>query len=85
MPRMISPKVLVPAVIQVLAGLALYLITGDSTALIVTLTGLATAGLGAIAPPATGVKMLEVEELQRRPDERDRLRALARQRRNLKV
>lgn len=57
----ISPKVLVPAAVQILAGVALWVITNDPSYLIVTLTGLSTGALGAAAPPAKGVKQHEVK------------------------
>lgn len=56
----ISPKVLVPAAVQIAAGVALWLITKDPSYLIVTLTGLSTAGLGAAAPPVKGMKQREL-------------------------
>jgi hypothetical protein len=61
----ISPKVYLPTLIAVVAGLLLWLITGDKTALIVCLTGLAGGGIGAAAPPAPGVKQRQVAELAR--------------------
>jgi hypothetical protein len=62
----ISPKVYVPTVLAILAGLALWLITGDETALIVSLTGLTTGGVAAVAPPAPGVKHSEVAAIARK-------------------
>lgn len=59
----ISPKVYVPTIIAVLAGALLWLITGDKTALIVSLTGLTTGGVAAVAPPAPGVKQSQVRHL----------------------
>jgi hypothetical protein len=53
----ISPKVYLPTLIAVVAGIVLWLITGDKTALIVCLTGLAGGGIGAVAPPAPKVSM----------------------------
>lgn len=61
----ISPKVYVPTLITVLAGALLALITGDKTFLIVALTGIAGGGIGAAAPPASGVKQAHVAELAR--------------------
>lgn len=62
----LSPKVYVPTLIAVLAGALLWLITGDKTALIVSLTGLTTGGLAAAAPPAIGVRQKQVTQLARR-------------------
>lgn len=62
----ISPKVWIPTATAVLAGLALWAITGDKTALVVSLTGIAGGGIGAVAPPAPGVKQREVAHLARR-------------------
>jgi hypothetical protein len=62
----ISPKVWVPTVAAILAGVLLWLITGDKTALIVSLTGLAGGGIGAAAPPAPRVSQAEVASLARR-------------------
>lgn len=62
----ISPKVYIPTAIAVLAGALLWLITGDQTALIVSLTGLTTGGLAAAAPPAPGVKHSEVAAIARK-------------------
>lgn len=59
----LSPKAYVPALIAVLVGVALWFITGDKSALIITLTGLAGGGIAAIAPPAPGVKQADVEAL----------------------
>ena len=68
----ISPKVYMPTLIAVIAGLLLWLITGDKTALIVTLTGLVGGGIGAAAPPAPRVRQREVDSLSRRADKRVR-------------
>lgn len=62
----ISPKVYIPTAIAVVAGLMLWLITGDNTALIVSLTGLTTGGIGAAARPAPGVEHAEVAALAKR-------------------
>jgi hypothetical protein len=62
----ISPKVYVPTLIAVLAGALLWLVTGDKTALIVSLTGLTTGGLAAAAPPAPGVRHTEVAAIAKR-------------------
>lgn len=59
----LSPKVYVPTLITIAAGALLWLITGDKTALIVSLTGLVGGGLGAAAPPAVGVKQEQVASL----------------------
>jgi hypothetical protein len=56
----LSPKVLAPALTQIVAGLLLWLLTGDQTTLIVTLTGVATGVLGYAAPPAPGVRQSQV-------------------------
>lgn len=59
----VSPKVWIPTVTTIVAGLLLWLITGDKTALIVSLTGLAGGGLGAAAPPAPRVTQAQVAQL----------------------
>lgn len=62
----LSPKVWVPTVITIAAGALLWLITGDKTALIVSLTGLVGGGVGAASPPAFGVKQAQVTTLAKR-------------------
>lgn len=62
----VSPKVWLPTVISVAAGALLWLVTGDKTALIVSLTGLVGGGLGAVAPPAPGVTQRQVARLSPR-------------------
>jgi len=62
----ISPKVYAPTALAVLAGVALYLLTGDKSTLLVTLTGIAGGGVGAIAPPAPGVTHAEVADIAKR-------------------
>lgn len=62
----VSPKVWIPTALAILAGLALWGLTGDNSALIVSLTGLAGGAIGAVAPPAPGVKQEQVERLARR-------------------
>lgn len=62
----LSQKVYIPAAIAVAAGIALWIITGDKTALIVSLTGLATGGIGHFAPPAPNVKQEEVVAISKR-------------------
>ena len=62
----ISPKVYVPTALAVLAGLALYLLTGNESTLLVTLTGIASGGIGAAAPPAPGLEQLEVDALAKK-------------------
>lgn len=62
----ISPKVWIPTATAVLAGLALWAITDDKTALVVSLTGIAGGGIGAVAPPAPRVKQFEVAGLARK-------------------
>jgi hypothetical protein len=59
----ISPKVYVPVAISVLAALALWLITGDSTYLVTILIGLIGGGVGAAAPPAPGVRQRDIADL----------------------
>jgi hypothetical protein len=62
----LSPKVYVPTLIALVAGLILWALTGDNSALIVSLTGLVGGGIGAAAPPAPGVKQHHVARLARR-------------------
>lgn len=59
----ISPKVWVPLVTSLVAGVALWLLTGDKEWLIVVLTGIITSGIGAAAPPAPRVKQRHVARL----------------------
>ena len=59
----ISPKVWVPLLTSVVAGLLLWAITGDREWLIVTLTGIVSSGIGYGAPVVKGVKMSQVQEL----------------------
>lgn len=61
-----SPKVYAPAIAAVIAGIVLWVLTGDRSALIVSLTGIAGGGIGAIAPPAPGVTQHQVHHLARR-------------------
>jgi hypothetical protein len=61
----ISPKVYVPVAVAVLAGVALYLLTGDKTFLISVLVSLAAGGAGVAAKPAPGVTQKEVAALSR--------------------
>lgn len=63
---MISPKVYIPTAISVVAGALLWLVTGDKTALIVSLTGLVGGGIGATVPPALGVTQKQVARIARR-------------------
>jgi hypothetical protein len=63
---MISPKVYIPTLISVAAGALLWLITGDKTALIVSLTGLVGGGIGATVPPARGVSQRQVARVGER-------------------
>jgi hypothetical protein len=56
----ISPKVYIPTLINVMAGLLLWLVTGNDSALIITLTGLIGGGVGVVAPPAPDVEQHEV-------------------------
>lgn len=63
---MISPKVYMPILISLIASALLYLITGDSSSLIVALTGLVGGGIGAAAPPALGVRHAEVKAISAR-------------------
>lgn len=62
----ISPKVYIPTIISVIAGALLWLVTGDKTALIVSLTGLVGGGISAAAPPARGVKQRQVQRISQR-------------------
>lgn len=59
----ISPKVLLPALLSLLAAVALYLLTGDDTYLVMILLSLVGGGIGIAAPPAPGVSQAEVTRL----------------------
>jgi hypothetical protein len=61
----LSPKVYVPMVFAIIAGIALWLLTGDKTFLISILVSLAAGGAGVAAKPAPGVTQKEVAALSR--------------------
>lgn len=61
----ISPKVYIPVGIAILAGIALYLLTGDKTYLISILISLGAGGAGVAAKPAPGVTQKQVVALAR--------------------
>lgn len=61
--KSLSPKVVAPAMIVLLAALALYLLTGDSTWLVTILLGLVGGGIGVAVPPASGVTQASVRAL----------------------
>lgn len=66
----ISPKVLIPVAIAVIASIVLKLLTGDDSYLIGLLVSLVAGGAGAAAPPAPGVSQAEVARLARRKRQR---------------
>lgn len=61
----LSPKVYLPALVQIIAGVALALIFQDQSFLLITLTGLATGGIGGAAPPTqtSGVTQEQLEKV----------------------
>lgn len=62
---MLSPKVWIPAAIQIVAGIVLWIVTHDQAPLIAVLSGLVTGVAGGVAPPAKGVKQRDVAQLSR--------------------
>jgi hypothetical protein len=62
----VSPKVYLPTLFLVLAGAALYALTGDEAFLYIAGAGLAGGGIGAAAPPAPGVGQHDVKRLAQR-------------------
>lgn len=73
----ISPKVLAPIALSIVAAVALYLLTGDPTYLVTILIGLAAGGAGAAAPPAPGVTQRDVSDLSQPGLTSVQVRALA--------
>jgi Na+/citrate or Na+/malate symporter len=66
----ISPKVYVPVLVAIVVGIALALITGDSTFLATVPISLVAGGAGAAAPPAPLVTHEEVTALSRQNQRR---------------
>jgi hypothetical protein len=60
----LSPKVLLPVVLGVIAAAALALITGDESYLVALLIPLAGGAAGYIAPPVGGVEVTQ-EQIER--------------------
>lgn len=67
----ISPKVLIPAIIALATGFALYLLSDHSTGLAIIIAGLGQLGIGYLAPPGN---------VQREPGNDTRLPGPARKR-----
>lgn len=62
----LSPKAVAATLIPLFAAALLFLITGDDTYLVGCLLALVGGGAAVIAPPATGVKQSDVEQLAER-------------------
>lgn len=62
----ISPKVLIPTAIAVVAALGIFLLTQDKSYLVALLVSLVAAGGGIAAKPAPEVTQAEVDDLSLR-------------------
>jgi hypothetical protein len=62
----ISPKAIAATLIPLVAAALLLLITGDDTYLVGCLLALVGGGAAVLAPPATGVKQSDVDQLAHR-------------------
>lgn len=56
----VSPKVYAPALAQIIAGIVIFLLTGDQSFLLITLSGIATGGIGWSVPH--GPKLLDLRD-----------------------
>lgn len=56
----ISPKVLLPAVLQLVAGVVLWLATGNNEYLVLIATGIVGGGVGFTAPVVDSVNVRDV-------------------------
>lgn len=63
---MISPKVILPLAISLIAALLLFLLTGDKSFLVMIALSLVGGGAGIAARPAPEVTQRQVNQLSRR-------------------